>query len=102
MYIMEGGGNQVVLANISLAIVFITFIIIVGYHVLVLLFRDKARPAFLEKFNRSWKGQRRVSISDCLDDFDRDSHHLIEYTASKDSDKSDIVSVTKNAEDSTY
>ena len=100
MYIMEGGGNQVALANISLFIVFITFFIIVGYHMLVLLFRNKASAAFLKMFNRN--GQRAVSVSDYLDDFDRDSHQLIDYTASKDYNESDRVSVTNSAEDSTY
>ncbi len=99
MYIMEGNGNQVVLANISLAVVFITFIIIVTYHILVLLFRDKVR-AFLERFNS--KGQREVSVSNYFDDFDRDSHRLIDYTASKDNDESDRTSVTSSAKDSTY
>ena len=101
LYIMEGSGNQVVLANISLAVIFITFIIIIGYHVLVLLFRDKV-PVFLERFSRSWNGRRRDSVSDYLDNFDRDSHHLIKYTTLKENNKSDIVSATKNAEDSTY
>ena len=101
LYIMEGGGNQIVLANISLAVIFITFIIIVGYHVLVLLFQDKA-PSFLERFSRSWNGRRRDSVSDYLDEFDCDSHHLIKYIASKENNESDLLSATKNAEDSTY
>ena len=99
MYIIEASGNQIVLANISLSIIFITFIIIVGYHMLVLLFRDKL-AAFLKMLSSN--GQKRVSDSDYFDDFDRDSHQLIEYTASKESDKSDCASVTNRAEDSTY
>ena len=99
MYIMEESGSQLILANISLAIVFITFIIIIAYHIFVLLFRDKVR-AFLKSFNSS--GQRRISDSDYLDDFDRDSHQLIEYTASKEDDESDRVSVTSSVKDSTY
>ena len=45
-----------------------------------------------------------ASVISYLDNyyFDHDSHHLIEYTASKENDKIDLVSVTKNAEDSTY
>ena len=101
LYIMEGGGNQIVLANISLAVIFITFIIIVGYHALVLLFQDKA-PAFLERCTRSWNGRRRDSVSDYLDEFDRDSHHLIKYITAKENNESDLVSATKNAEESTY
>ena len=99
MYIIEASGNQVVLANISLSIIFITFIIIVGYHMLVLLFRDKL-AAFLKMLSSN--GQKRVSDSDYFDDFDRDSHQLIEYTASKENDESDCASVTNRAEDSTY
>jgi hypothetical protein len=99
MYIMEGNGNQVVLANISLAVVFIPFIIIVAYHILVLLFRDKIH-AFLERFNSN--GQRKVSVNDYFDDFDRDSHQLIDYTASKENDESDRISVTGSVKDSTY
>ena len=38
-YIMDTGGKQAMLANISLSIVFITFILIIGYHILALIFR---------------------------------------------------------------
>ena len=96
---MEGGGNQVTLANTSLGIVFITFLIIVGDHILVLLFQDKT-STFLKVFHRN--GQRAISVGDYLDDFDCDSHQLIDYTASKDNNESDHVSVTNSAKDSTY
>ena len=78
MYIKEGSGNQTVLANTSIAIIFITFILIVGYHILVLLFRDKT-IAVIKRLNKD--GQRKISVSDYVDDFD--SHQLIEYRASK-------------------
>ena len=99
MYIMEGGGNQTILANISLAIVFITFILIIGYHILALLFRDKT-TTFINILNRN--GQKRVSDSENLDNFDHDSHQLIDYTASNDSDDSYHMSVMCSAKDSTY
>ena len=94
MYIMEAGGNQTVLANISLGIVFVTFIFIVGYHILVLLFRDMTTALF-KRLSRN--GQRAVSVSDYLDDID--SHHLIDYTASKEGED---MPVTSSAEESTY
>ena len=94
MYIMEAGGNQAVLANISLGIVFVTFIFIVGYHILALLFRDMTMALF-KRLSRN--GQRAVSVSDYLDDID--SHHLIDYTASKEGED---MPVTSNAEESTY
>ena len=44
-----------------------------------------------------------VSASDYLDEFDRDSHHLIKYIASKENNESDLVSTTENyTEESTY
>ena len=94
IYITEVGGNQTVLANISVGIVFVTFIFIVRYHVIALLFRDKTTVLF-KRLSRN--GQRTASVSDYLDDID--SHHLIDYTASKE-DKD--VSVTSNGEESTY
>ena len=99
MYIMEGGGNQTILANISLAIVFITFILIIGYHILALLFRDKT-TAFINILN--WNGQNRGRVSENLDDFDHDSRQLIDYTASNDNDDSYHMSVMCSAKDSTY
>ena len=101
MYIMEEGGNQAILANISIAIVFITFILIVGYHILALLFRDKA-TSVLKRLSKNER--RKDSVSDYIDDFDRDSHQLIDYKASKDkiNDELDHVSVTSYIKDSTY
>ena len=87
MYITETGGNQAVLANISLGIIFITFILIIGYHILVLLFGDKTTAHIKRLLIRD--GQRSASgDDDILDEFDRDSHQLINYNASKD-DESD-------------
>ena len=98
MYTTEIGGNQGILANISLSIVFVTFIIIVGYHILALLFHDKT-TSLVERFS---KRQRTVNDGDYCYEFDRDSHQLIDYLASKDSDESDHMSVTSSAKDSTY
>ena len=98
-YITEIGGNQEILANISLGFVFITFVVIISYHILVLLFRDKT-ISLVKRFKRN--GQRILSVSDYLDEFDHDSHQLINYMASKEDEESDKMSVTSNAKDSTY
>ena len=99
MYITETGGKQAILANVSLSIIFITFILIIGYQVLALLFPEKA-TAFINRLNRN--GQRTVSISDYLDELDHDDHHLIDYTAAKKDEESDCMSVASNAKESTY
>ena len=83
MYIMYAGGNQIILANISLSIVFITLVFIIGYHVLA-LFSNNIIESLVERLN--WRRQRSMSIDfseKLIDDgymyCDADSHQLYEY-----------------------
>ena len=46
LYVMNTNGNQAALANISLSIVFITFIFVIGYHLTILIFGDNYKNVF--------------------------------------------------------
>ena len=46
MYVMNTSGNQAALANTSLSVVFITFIFVIGYHLLILILGDKYKQMF--------------------------------------------------------
>lgn len=43
LYVMNTNGNQAALANVSLSIVFITFILVIGYHLVILVPGDHLR-----------------------------------------------------------
>ena len=79
LYVMHAGGNQIVLANVSLSIFFLTFITILGYHVILLICSDK-----LSRLNKklNFKKQRAISIeyhNQLVDDDSRDSDSIQLY-----------------------
>ena len=79
LYVMHAGGNQTVLANVSLSIFFLTFITILGYHVILLICSDKL-SRLNEKLN--FRMQRAISIeyhNQLVDNNSRDSDSIQLY-----------------------
>ena len=76
MYAQSSNGNQVVLANISLSIVFITFNIVVAYHLLTLIFPGRKNKVF-NLIRKNYKH----SSNEYLEDYrETDSLQLFEYS----------------------
>ena len=46
LYVMNTNGDQAALANVSLSIVFLTFILVIGYHIVILTPGDNLRKMF--------------------------------------------------------
>ena len=76
LYVMNTNGNQAALANISLSIVFITFIFVIGYHLMILIFGDNYRKVF------NWLKLRSDHSTDLITNDYREaaSLQLFEYT----------------------
>ena len=76
MYTQSSNGNQVVLANISLSIVFATFNIVVVYHLLTLIFPSRKNKLF-NLIRKNYKH----SSNEYLEDYrETDSLQLFEYS----------------------